>query len=418
MSEHRAREDSSSLTLESLLKENNLSEAQVNQHIGDQDLIELADQFDGIIEDYIEHEQFGLEPREQAHVKSRKKVSEAAKIFLSRWKQKRAQQATFKALLEILIEINKETVAQCVCKYVKTRQPSEEYSITSEHVQTRQYYPTSRALLALQAVVILVVFATYLLYRSHRPTVQSQGPDLIMTDFEQHKRDGSMWYSPPVYTHHEGYKICLGVYAGKETHIMVAVYLMRGEFDDSLEWPIRGVIHYQLVDQLNGVHHKEYVAFYDDSVPDKYRSRVMEGERAEWGWRPDQLIAQNELQSYLQNNCLKFKIVRTEHFGRDMSQRENENWYEKYSTLLKDDRHLQTHNEVQEGRTLNYHPPPQIEIVDSYLLTVYQEEYLFDWEDNGFIIYFPKNSVDPQTTCAVFIYSSLSGQYSFQVIMN
>ena len=62
--------DSSSLTFESLLKVNNLSEAQVNQQVGDQDLIELADQFDGHIEDYIEHELFGLKPHEQAHVKS------------------------------------------------------------------------------------------------------------------------------------------------------------------------------------------------------------------------------------------------------------------------------------------------------------------------------------------------------------
>ena len=79
----------------------------------------------------------------------------------------------------------------------------------------------------------------------------------------------------------------------------------------------------------------------------------------------------------------------------------------------KEDQLLHTNKEKQDRRTLNYHPPPQIEIVDSYLLTVHQEEYLFDWEDNGFIIYFPQNSVEPQTTCAVFIYSSLSGQYSF-----
>ena len=251
------KEETDSLTLESLLKENKLSEAQVNQQIGDQDLIELADQFDGHIEDYIEHEQFGLEPHEQAHVKNQKKVSEAARIFLSYWKQKRAQKATFIALLEILIEINKETVAQCVCKYVKTRQLSEEYSPTSVRVPTRQYNPTklSRVLLALEAVglllLVLCLFAIsiFVTQKPQTITLQSRGPDLIMTNFEQHKRGGDMWYSPPVYTHHEGYKICLGVSAngersGKGNHIKVAVYFMRGEFDDSLEWPFRGIIHF------------------------------------------------------------------------------------------------------------------------------------------------------------------------------
>ena len=68
-----------------------------------------------------------------------------------------------------------------------------------------------------------------------------------MTDFEQYKANGTSWYSPPVYTHHQGYKIHLNVDAngfniGKGTHVTVWVYFMRGEFDDSLKWPFRGVI--------------------------------------------------------------------------------------------------------------------------------------------------------------------------------
>ena len=38
-------------------------------------------------------------------------------------------------------------------------------------------------------------------------------PVLTMTNFQQHKRDDKFWRSPPVYTHHQGYKICLGVHA-------------------------------------------------------------------------------------------------------------------------------------------------------------------------------------------------------------
>ncbi len=88
-------------------------------------------------------------------------------------------------------------------------------------------------------------------------------PVLVMTDFQQHKRDDDQWNSPPVYTHHQGYKICLRVFAngiiiGEGTHVTVSVFFMRGEFDDSLKWPFRGVISYQLLDQVNANNHKTY----------------------------------------------------------------------------------------------------------------------------------------------------------------
>ena len=52
-----------------------------------------------------------------------------------------------------------------------------------------------------------------------------------MTNFEQHKIDSDQWYSPPFYTHPQGYKMCLKVYAngsgkGKGTHVSVYGYLM------------------------------------------------------------------------------------------------------------------------------------------------------------------------------------------------
>ena len=35
--------------------------------------------------------------------------------------------------------------------------------------------------------------------------------DIIMDDFEQHKRSDDIWYSPPFYTHLGGYRMCLRV---------------------------------------------------------------------------------------------------------------------------------------------------------------------------------------------------------------
>ena len=50
-------------------------------------------------------------------------------------------------------------------------------------------------------------------------------------------------YSPPFYFR-EGYKMCLalhpnGIGKGEGTHVSLSLLLMRGEFDDQLEWPIQ-----------------------------------------------------------------------------------------------------------------------------------------------------------------------------------
>ena len=141
-------------------------------------------------------------------------------------------------------------------------------------------------------------------------------PVLTMTNFQQQKRDDNTWYSPPVYTHHQGYKICLGVYANgngtaKGTHVSVYMTFMRGEFDDSLKWPFRGVISYQLLDQVNGENHKTKTTTYDDKVSDKH-TRVTEGERS-GGWGLRKFIAHTALEpKYLRNDTLLFQIHKVE----------------------------------------------------------------------------------------------------------
>ncbi len=127
-------------------------------------------------------------------------------------------------------------------------------------------------------------------------------PVLVMTDFQQHKRDDDQWNSPPVYTHHQGYEICLRVFAngiiiGEGTHVTVSVFFMRGEFDNSLKWPFRGVISYQLLDQVNANNHKTYTLTYDDKKPNKCCTRVTEGERSHDGWGVHASIAHTELET-------------------------------------------------------------------------------------------------------------------------
>ncbi|XP_064385342.1 uncharacterized protein LOC135334183 isoform X2 [Halichondria panicea] len=146
-----------------------------------------------------------------------------------------------------------------------------------------------------------------------RPLGQLGPPVLTMSNFEQYKKDNHSWWSPPVYTHPQGYKICLsvianGTAAGKGTHVSLGVQFMRGEFDDSLKWPFRGIISVRLLNQVNSKEHETYSITYLENMDDLYCSRVTEGERG-GGWGPHKFIALSKLEpEYLQSNTLLFQI--------------------------------------------------------------------------------------------------------------
>ena len=140
-------------------------------------------------------------------------------------------------------------------------------------------------------------------------------PDIVMTDFERHKKAGASdkWYSPPFYSHIGGYKMCLRVFAngcgdGRGTHVTVFVYLNRGENDDQLKWPFHGDIMIQLLNQNRDEGHWEMTVSFDDRVGCEFAGRVVVQERATKGWGYKQFIAHTKLNMYLKNDRLKFGI--------------------------------------------------------------------------------------------------------------
>ena len=102
--------------------------------------------------------------------------------------------------------------------------------------------------------------------------------DIVMDDFEKHKRSDDAWYSPPFYTHLGGYRMCLRVDAngngdGKGTHVSVFVHLMRGEFDDLLKWPFRGEVTIQLK-KTDPPYYQRILPLYDD-IPNSKPTKEM-----------------------------------------------------------------------------------------------------------------------------------------------
>ena len=143
------------------------------------------------------------------------------------------------------------------------------------------------------------------------------GDQFEMSNFHKHNECGTPWISPPFFR--SGYKLCLAVYTGKGngSHLSVFVHLMRGVFDDTLQWPFRGDISVQLLNQRGGEgeHHERTISFTDET-PNKNAGRVIDNDRTASGWGRMKFITLEQLnQTYLVDNRLQFR-VKAEHHRR------------------------------------------------------------------------------------------------------
>lgn len=101
---------------------------------------------------------------------------------------------------------------------------------------------------------------------------------------------------------------------GTGTHVSLYVYLMRGEYDDSLHWPFRGAVTLQLINQRMDSGHVEDTVPFDYTVPSDVAARVTDGEMAPHG-QGRNLIPHSALKydkvwntEYLRNDSLEFQV--------------------------------------------------------------------------------------------------------------
>ena len=164
---------------------------------------------------------------------------------------------------------------------------------------------------AMKKVDYSYVFTSKSQSSSPVPDTQSSSRTRVtMTGFERHQLSDDNWISQPFFTHAQGYKMCLRVTAngqggGKGTHITVGVYLMKGEFDNQLEWPFRGDITIKLLNQAGrGEHHCRTIC---GAVGE--RGEASEGERFISAWCISQFKSLSEISPrYLQDDSLVFQV--------------------------------------------------------------------------------------------------------------
>ena len=139
---------------------------------------------------------------------------------------------------------------------------------------------------------------------------------VTMTEFE-HKKDNEVrWYSPPYFTHINGYKMCFEVdfHSNRTTLLRIDSYMMKGPYDDHLQWPFKEKVIIRLLNQLGDHHHYDYIFNYKDN--DDNGKRVTSGERGNYVATQSKRLLLYQLGysassdcQYLKDDCLKFKVI-------------------------------------------------------------------------------------------------------------
>ena len=111
------------LTMEALKREAGVSDIQLDTKITQHDFYELAGYFENV-ENYID--KLGLTPGQQTEVRDLSKlrgIQTAMTEALKLWCRPNPYAATFRALLEILLDLRRGDVADKVCCYIKKEIP-------------------------------------------------------------------------------------------------------------------------------------------------------------------------------------------------------------------------------------------------------------------------------------------------------
>ena len=152
------------------------------------------------------------------------------------------------------------------------------------------------------------------------PFLYNQAPmELIISDYHEKKEANEEWYSSPFYTHNRGYKFRLEVYPngyddGSSSHLSVYAQLMRGEYDNELEWPLEGDVRVELLNWREDKNHCSLVIDFNrySDYDGICTSRLTDQETAT-GLGEPQFISLTDLVSttnteYLCDDYLKLRV--------------------------------------------------------------------------------------------------------------
>ena len=146
--------------------------------------------------------------------------------------------------------------------------------------------------------------------------VQTVPLSFTMTNYMHYLESRDPWFSPPFYTHKQGYKIHLRVDANlhEQGNLSVVAFTTKGEYDHLLQSPLRAEVEVGLFNWRDNTSSYTKTLYLSG---DYFCSQMPNEKLAEWGKGIRNFIPNNELlynpdknTEYLQHNCLSFQVKR------------------------------------------------------------------------------------------------------------
>ena len=137
----------------------------------------------------------------------------------------------------------------------------------------------------------------------------STGTEIFTFDkYYQFKGSDMHQYSTPFYTHFRGYKVRLGImyYSPPDNKISASLYLMAGEYDDRLDWPVSIEVRLEALNQAVDFRHvvKVNTGTWESG---EMGEMIIEGTVMKYATLERQL----DSVQFMMNDCLKFRVIAT-----------------------------------------------------------------------------------------------------------
>ena len=145
--------------------------------------------------------------------------------------------------------------------------------------------------------------------------------NIEMNGFSEIKKKKAHWFSPPYYLH--GYKMCLEVdlesnHDGFDRYLRIDHYIMKGPFDDILQWPFRGEVIVKVVDQSGCGNHHEYEYDYNEATGNEGGRVLIDNRGNDYRPTSDNDLLFSKLhahRNYIVNDTIKFMILYNPYFS-------------------------------------------------------------------------------------------------------
>jgi len=169
----------------------------------------------------------------------------------------------------------------------------------------------------------VAMYSTALLHKTpswQDPLTTTQSVcEFTLTEFSKRKQFNNQYFSPPFYTHPQGYKLCLRVYAngngnGKGTHVSIYATLIGGEHDQHLQQPFTGDIIIELLNwREDKKHHKNTLDIYESDgfvqvAEERYQVSIVSKGYNHFISHSTLPYNSTTNTEYLQDDCLRLRV--------------------------------------------------------------------------------------------------------------